>query len=77
MENINAGLAIIGLVNGMRLLQQKNNWGFAFFAVAVLTGILFGYIHWFGLADIEAGFLAGLASSGLYRVGEKVGGIGA
>jgi hypothetical protein len=37
------------------------------------AGMLFGYLHWFGLATLEMGFLAGLASSGLYRVGEKIG----
>jgi hypothetical protein len=80
MENLTAGLAIIGLVNGFRLLKEgmdsspKNYWGFAFFLLAMAAGMLFGFIHWFGLATVEAGFLAGLASSGLYRVGEKVSG---
>lgn len=80
MDNLTAGLAIIGLVNGVRLLKDgmeaepKNYWGFTLFVLAMVAGILFGYLHWFGLPTIEAGFLAGLASSGLYRVGEKVSG---
>lgn len=80
MENVTAALAIIGLVNGFRLLKEgmdsapHNYWGFIFFVLAMLSGMLFGVLHWFGLATLEAGFLAGLASSGLYRVGEKVSG---
>jgi len=73
MDTVSAGLAIVGFVNGLRLLQEKSYWGFIFFAVAVALGTLFGFLHWFGLT-IADGFLAGLASSGLYRVGEKVGG---
>jgi len=79
MDNLTAGLAIIGLVNGFRLLKEgmdsspKTYWGFAFFLLAMAAGMLFGFLGWFGLTTLEAGFLAGLASSGLYRVGEKIG----
>lgn len=79
METIQAGLVIIGIVNGVRLLQEgnksnpKNYWGFAFFVCALVAGIVLGYLHYFGLT-VETGIVAGLGSSGLYRVGEKFGG---
>lgn len=73
MDNVQAGLVIVGIVNGVRLLKEKSVWGFVFFLVALLTGIALGVLHTFGLT-IETGIVAALASSGLYRVGEKVGG---
>lgn len=77
--NIEAGLVIIGIVNGFRLLKEgydaqpkKNYWGFAFFALALITGIILGALHYFGLT-IETGIVIALTSSGLYRISEKVG----
>lgn len=74
MENLQAIGAIIGLVNGGRLFQQTDKTGFILFCGAIVVGLLFGYLNWFGLSGLEAGLVAALASSGLYRVGEKVGG---
>jgi hypothetical protein len=74
MDYIAVGAAIIGLVNGVRLLKAKDAWGFVFFLCAIAAGLLFGALHWFGLSGLEAGLVAGLISSGFYRVGEKVGG---
>jgi hypothetical protein len=78
-NTIQGALVIIGIVNGVRLLQEgqktKNYWGFILFVVAIVSGILLGALRYFGLT-IELGILAALGSSGLYRVGEKVGGIG-
>jgi hypothetical protein len=62
-----AAAAIIGLVNGVRLIREKDFWGFAFFMLAIVAGILFGYYHWLSLPSAEVGFMVGLASSGVYR----------
>lgn len=73
MENLQALAVIIGIVNGVRLLKEQNKWGFIFFALALGVGVGFGLIGYFGLT-VETGIVAALASSGLYRVTEKVGG---
>lgn len=73
MENLQAMAVIIGIVNGMRLFQETDKRGFILFVIAVASGLLLGALHFFGLT-IESGLVAALASSGLYRVGEKVGG---
>jgi hypothetical protein len=79
MDVVTAGAAIIGLVNGFRLLKEatatRNFWGFAFFVLAVVSGTLFGALGWFALGSVEAGFTAGLVSSGAYRALELTGGI--
>lgn len=72
MDNLPAIAAIIGFVNGCRLFQTDRA-GFAYFLIALIAGLLAGWMHLFGLT-VEMGLLAGLASSGLYRVGQKVGG---
>ena len=73
MDTISAGLVIVGIVNGIRLLQEKNVWGFIFFVTALAAGIILGILHLFGLT-IEVGLLTGIGSSGLYRVGQVIGG---
>lgn len=79
MENLQAMAVIIGLVNGVRLIKEgqesnpKNYWGFVLFMIAMAVGVGFGLTHMFGLT-VETGIVAALASSGLYRIGEKVGG---
>ena len=73
MENIQALAVIIGTVNGIRLLKSQDLWGFIFFVSAVVVGIVLGFLGYFGLT-VETGIVAALASSGLYRVGEKIGG---
>lgn len=76
--NIEGGLVIIGIVNGFRLLKEgmdstpRNYWGFIFFVVALVTGLLLGALHLFGFTT-ESGIVVALGSSGLYRVAEKVG----
>lgn len=69
-----AAAAIVGLVNGFRLAGDRDFKGFVFFALAMAAGLFFGNIHWFGLPNMEVGLLVALASSGLYRVGQLVGG---
>ncbi len=79
MDNLQAIAVVIGFVNGLRLLKEgfdstpHNFWGFIFFVAALVVGVGFGFLHLFGLTP-EAGIIVALASSGLYRVGEKVGG---
>lgn len=76
MEGLNAvqaGLVIVGIVNGVRLLHEKSFWGFLFFLIALASGVLFGFLGYYGLT-VETGIVAGLGSSGLYRIGEKIGG---
>lgn len=73
MDYVVASAAIVGLVNGARLLKGKDYWGFALFALALITGAVLGFYNWFGLPGIEAGFAAGLVSSGFYRAAEKIG----
>lgn len=72
---IGGAAAIIGLVNGVRLLQEanktKNFWGFGLFCFAVVAGLVFGFLHWFEL-NPETGFVLGLQSSGVYRSLEVV-----
>lgn len=78
MENIEAIAVVIGLVNGIRLLKEgmesnpRNYWGFVFFLIALFVGVGFGMLHLFGLT-VESGLVVALASSGLYRVSEKIG----
>lgn len=69
-----AGFVLIGLVNGIQLAFEKNWKSFAFFAIAVIGGVLFGFLHWFGLPSPEIGLAVGISSSGVYKVAQKLGG---
>lgn len=40
MENLQALAVIIGIVNGARLVKEQNKWGFVFFVVALLVGVV-------------------------------------
>lgn len=71
MESVQAVAVIIGLVNGFRLLKEQDKWGFIFFCLALVAGLVLGFLGWFGLTP-ESGFVAALASSGLYRVAQVV-----
>jgi hypothetical protein len=77
MDNLQAMAVIVGIVNGVRLLKEgqasKDYWGFILFAIAMAVGIILGALKMFGLT-IEMGIVIALASSGLYRIGEKIGG---
>lgn len=72
MVDLQAVAVIIGLVNGVRLYKE-NRESFVYFVLAVGVGLVFGFLGYFGLS-IESGILAALASSGLYKVAQKVGG---
>ena len=73
MENITAIAVIIGIVNGVSLLESPKITSFVKYLIALALGLLFGVIHLFGLT-IETGIIVGLASSGLYKVSQNVGG---
>lgn len=72
MENVNALAAIVGIVNGFQLFQT-NRTGFIYFCIALGVGLLLGFVNFFGLTP-ETGLLAALASSGYYKVAQKIGG---
>lgn len=69
---IEAGAVIIGIVNGVRLASDKIT-PFIGFLVALVLGILFGALGYFGL-NVQTGIVAGLGSSGVYQVAKKLGG---
>jgi hypothetical protein len=71
--NLVALAVIIGIVNGVSLLNAPQVTSFVKFLLALAFGLLFGIIGLFGL-NIETGLIAGLASSGLYKLGQVVGG---
>lgn len=73
MGDLQAVAVIIGLVNGIRLFRE-NRESFVYFVIAVLAGVGFGFVGYYGLT-VETGILAALASSGLYKVAQKVGGV--
>lgn len=60
--------SIIGLVNGIDLVQRKEWYSVIKFGLAIAAGLLFGAIHWFGLPSMEIGLAIGLASSGVYKI---------
>ena len=70
-----AAFVLIGLVNGVQFLWAKNWKSFSFFAVALLAGLLFGFLGWFGIPSAEVGLAIGLASSGVYKTGQVISGI--
>jgi len=74
MENIIAMSAIIGLINGVKLLENPDKKSFYYFLGAVGLGLVFGFFKVFGL-NIETGLISALASSGLYTVAKRIGGV--
>lgn len=69
-----AAFVLIGLVNGIQFAINKEWKSFAFFMTAVIAGISFGYLKWFGLPSMEIGLAVGLSSSGVYKAGQLIGG---
>jgi len=72
-EYLVAGAVIVGIVNGVQLGFPQVK-GFVSFIISLVLGVLFGLTHLFGLPGIEAGIIVSLASSGLYKVAQQVGG---
>ena len=69
-----AGFVVIGLVNGVQFALENNWKSFTFFLIAVLSGLLFGFLGWFDLPSMEVGLAVGISSSGVYKVAQKLGG---
>ena len=74
IQELTSVAAIIGVVNGLRLLENPDKTSFYYFSVAVILGLFFGGFKLFGVTGIEQGLLIGLASSGFYKVASKIGG---
>ena len=73
MDNAVAVGVIIGIVNGVSLLGSPKVTSFVKFLIALAVGLMFGVVGLFGLT-LETGIFIGLASSGLYKVTQNVGG---
>jgi hypothetical protein len=69
-----AAFALIGLVNGVQFAFTRQWDRFFYFLVAVVAGAVFGYFKMFSLPNVEIGILAGIASSGVYKTGQIIGG---
>lgn len=65
-----AGFVLIGLVNGVQFALDKNWNSFFKFLTAVLAGLLFGVVKWFGIPSAEMGLAIGIGSSGIYKVAQ-------
>jgi len=74
MEQLTSVAAIIGFINGLRLLENPDKRSFYYFCVAIVLGILMGGFKLFGVTGIEQGLLIGLGSSGFYKIATRVGG---
>jgi len=74
MQELTSVAAIIGFINGLRLLENPDKRSFYYFCVSVVLGALMGGFKLFGVTGIEQGLLIALASSGLYKVSQKLGG---
>lgn len=72
MDTIEAGLIIIGIVNGIKLFELPDKKSFIYFCIAVVIGIVFGALNLFGVAGVEAGLVIALSSSGLYKLAKVV-----
>lgn len=72
-QSLIAVAAIIGIVNGISLLNAPQVTSFVKFAIALVVGILFGVFGLFGLT-VATGLIVGLTSSGLYKVTQNIGG---
>jgi len=75
MEQITSVAAIIGFINGLKLLENPDKRPFYYFLVAIVLGIVFGVFHIFGVSGVEEGLLVALASSGFYKLSTKIGGL--
>lgn len=69
-----AGFVLIGLVNGITFALDRQWKSFVLFLSAILAGLIFGSLKWFGLPSAEIGLAVGIASSGVYKVAQVVSG---
>ena len=72
MDSITAGAAVVGIVGAVKT-QFPQVTGLYGVVLAVIIGLVFGYLGLFGL-DLTSGLLVSLASSGVYRIAAKAGG---
>ena len=72
MENILAIGLIIGLVNVVKM-SFPNIQGLWAFLISLGFGILMGYLHWFGVLNIEQGVLLAFVASGAYKLSQNTG----
>ncbi len=75
MEQLTSVATIIGFINGLKLIENPDKKPFYYFLTALLFGVIFGYLKFFGIGGIEQGLLIALASSGFYKLSTKIGGI--
>lgn len=73
-QYVMGGFVMIGLVNGIQFLVDRDWKSFVKFMTAVIAGGLFGYLNWFGLPNIEIGLAVGISSSGIFKISQKIGG---
>ena len=72
-QYVMAAFVLIGLVNGIKLLENDKK-GFVYFLTAVIAGTIFGAFKLFGLPNAEVGLAIGISSSGVYKLSQKLGG---
>jgi hypothetical protein len=65
---------LVGLVNIVKLAVDQNWRSLALAMTAVVGGLLFGFLGWFGIPSPEIGLALALASSGVYEIAQRAGG---
>ena len=78
MENITAVAVIIGIVRGLilgleQLAPKVNVTSLVGFALALGSGVVLGFLGYFGL-NVESGIISALVATGVYQTAKKVGG---
>ena len=71
MENIMAVGLLIGFVNVVKMTFPEVK-GFWAFLIALVGGILMGYLGWFGVTGIEQGILTAFVSSGVFKLSQTL-----
>lgn len=65
---------LVGLVNVVKLGLNKRWDSLALAGTAIIGGLLFGFLGWFGIPSPEIGLALALASSGVYEIAQRAGG---
>ncbi len=76
MENLTAVAVIIGVVRGLTLGLDQTKFkvtSIIGFVLALVTGVVLGLLHYFGLT-VETGVISALVATGVYQTAKKVGG---
>lgn len=69
-DNLLAGGAIIGVINAVQMQFPKVK-GVIALLLAIVLGVLLGYLKYFGVDSIEDGLVIALASSGVYKLSQN------